>query len=94
MLRFDSIFNDLRQVVADILLILYTCIYPRFGAILKGVMDGMFVVSFDHYHLTLTFNCKIKVVGIVYASNKSIKTFSFIPMLIQNHYKINRLFND
>ena len=46
-------------------------------------MDGVFVVSFDHYHLTLTFNCKIKVVGIVYASNKCIKTFSFIPMLIQ-----------
>ena len=83
MLRFDTTFNDLRQVVADILLILY--IYPRFGAILKGVMDGMFVVSFDHYHLTL-----IKVVGIVYASNKCIKTFSFIPMLIQNHYKTNR----
>ena len=43
-------------------------------------MDGVFVVSFGHYHLTLTFNCKIKVVGIVYASNKCIKTFSFFPM--------------
>ena len=53
-------------------------------------MDGVFVVSFDHYHLTLTFNSKIKVVGIVYASNSCIKTFSFIPMLIQNHYKTNR----
>ena len=53
-------------------------------------MDGVFVVSFDNYNLTLTFNCKIKVVGIVYASNKCIKTFSFIPMLIQNHYKTNR----
>ena len=50
-------------------------------------MDGVFRVSFDHYHLTLTFNCKIKVVGIVYASNRCIKTFLFIPMLIQNHYK-------
>ena len=57
-------------------------------------MDGVFVVSYDHYHLTLTFNSKIKVVGIVYASNKCIKTFSFIPMLIQNHYKTNRYFND
>ena len=51
-------------------------------------MDGVFVVSFDHYHLTLTFNCKIKVVGIVYASNKCIKTFSFIPMLIQTTTKL------